>query len=353
MRDGAPLVGSAAHPRRVAAMSTLRSLLILIVLFAPVRASLAQDSEIPFSIAHDVIPDCPLSCDTVRLWLRGELPNPCWSEPVVTATVIDAYSIGVFIRTEYDPSVECIQVLVPFRIEESLTDLDDGEYIVHFFVTADNPLATMPPQPPREFVDTFRVAPQGDQDCDGDVDRDDLRLLIDYILYQGPLPISADRVDLNCDGHIDIVDLVAMLNHLEHGAVLCAYCDLPLVKPVVITNTPYRLLRAARFDLLDAHISGSELQVTIRHGGGCMRHVYSAFMTPSTLMQTRPGTVSLYIRHDDPGDMCDALLQPALRFDLRPIAEAYRRAFNHRGDIPIVLSDYEGDRVVRLVYSPR
>lgn len=78
-------------------------------------------------------------------------------------------------------------------------------------------------------------------------------------------------------------------------------------------------------------IDGNLLTLEVWHGGGCEEHDYALCFQGWD--ESYPVQVGLYLIHDAHGDECAALLQPSLRFDLSPLADAYREAYNSDGDI--------------------
>jgi hypothetical protein len=93
------------------------------------------------------------------------------------------------------------------------------------------------------------------------------------------------------------------------------------------------------WSLDSARTEGDTLRLRVRHGGGCARHRY-ALVAWNGWLESFPVQAGLLLAHDARGDACDALLLPVLRFDLTPLREAYRRAYDgEHGTIVLRLSD--------------
>lgn len=68
-------------------------------------------------------------------------------------------------------------------------------------------------------------------------------------------------------------------------------------------------------------------------------------------MESNPVQVRLVLSHDARDELCDAAFGRTLRFDLRPIREAYVRAYGHDG--PVVLNLVTPDGIPRsFVLAP-
>jgi len=128
-------------------------------------------------------------------------------------------------------------------------------------------------------------------------------------------------------------------------AILC-----PAIK---ITDLPADSLRRDGFALKTIALHGDTLVLEITHGGGCKEHDYALFMSPSVFAESYPVQASLYLQHNANGDLCKALLQPKLCFDLRPIAEQYRKAYGALGPIRLNVHDYAAGQKLEALYEPR
>ena len=87
-----------------------------------------------------------------------------------------------------------------------------------------------------------------------------------------------------------------------------------------ITDVPADSLRLDNFDLKAISLNADTLFIEIAHGGGCQQHDYTLFMSASVFAESFPVQASLYLQHNANGDLCKALLQQKICFDLRPVA---------------------------------
>ena len=122
---------------------------------------------------------------------------------------------------------------------------------------------------------------------------------------------------------------------------------------VKITDVPADSLRLDSFALKAISINADTLFIEIAHGGGCQQHDYALFMSPSVFAESFPVQASLYLRHNANGDLCKALLQPKLCFDLRPVAEQYRRFYGGLAPIRLNVYGYAGGKKLDALYEPR
>lgn len=127
-----------------------------------------------------------------------------------------------------------------------------------------------------------------------------------------------------------------------------AFC--PAIK---LTEVPADSLRLDSFDLKAISIKADTLFIEIAHGGGCKSHDYALFMSPSVFAESFPVQASLYLRHNANGDLCKALLQPKLCFDLRPVAEQYRKFYGDLASIRLNVYGYSVAQKLSALYEPR
>lgn len=76
----------------------------------------------------------------------------------------------------------------------------------------------------------------------------------------------------------------------------------------------------------EAAIAGDVLEAALTYGGGCTLHEID-LVAFNGWLESFPVQVDALLSHEDNGDMCDALVIETRRFDLRPLAEAYRDAY--------------------------
>jgi hypothetical protein len=176
----------------------------------------------PFAhLEYAVIPGCPFDCDSVTLRLTGELTSTSWKAPVLTGWNRVGDSITVFVDVEFAGDL-ALPVTVPFELLAPLGPLPQGAYRVVYVISVIGP-ATMP-SIPIVVTDGFRVAPPGDQNCDGVVDIWDVIRSVDYVFRGGPPPDPWRRGDLNCDGTIDVFDVIALIVHVFYGGDIWDPC---------------------------------------------------------------------------------------------------------------------------------
>jgi hypothetical protein len=85
-----------------------------------------------------------------------------------------------------------------------------------------------------------------------------------------------------------------------------------------------------------AEVRGDELVLQVTYGGGCAEHDFAVYVHPAW-MESLPVQVRAQLAHDAHGDNCRALLGKELRFDLRPLKEAYQRAYSASGTVVVQL----------------
>lgn len=113
-----------------------------------------------------------------------------------------------------------------------------------------------------------------------------------------------------------LADVVGDVAALIHGQ-LPALVRLESTPPVWPSD-PY--------SLGEITVSGHLLTTTAQYGGGCEIHVFDLVALGGWL-ESSPVQVDVLITHDDRGDMCEALPTVDLRYSLRPLVEAYERAY--------------------------
>ena len=92
------------------------------------------------------------------------------------------------------------------------------------------------------------------------------------------------------------------------------------------------------YELIDAHIAGDSLDVTVAYGGGCETHDFTLHVSDA-FMPMDPVRVRVKLVHGANGDPCEAWLTEKLSFDLTPIREAYGQA---HGVIVLLLDNAPG-----------
>jgi hypothetical protein len=92
------------------------------------------------------------------------------------------------------------------------------------------------------------------------------------------------------------------------------------------------------WQLSNARIDGDTLHLRISHGGGCARHGYG-LVAWNGWMESNPVQVGVVLLHESNDDPCDALLSPNLRFDLKPLRDAFVEAYGGPGGTIIINLD--------------
>jgi len=122
---------------------------------------------------------------------------------------------------------------------------------------------------------------------------------------------------------------------------------------IKITDLPANSLRLDGFTLKAISIKVDTLFIEVTHGGGCKQHDYKLFMSPSVFAESFPVQASLYLRHNANGDLCKALLQSQICFDLRPVAEQYRKFYGGLAPIRLNVYGHSAGQQLGTLYEPR
>lgn len=80
------------------------------------------------------------------------------------------------------------------------------------------------------------------------------------------------------------------------------------------------------------------LRLRVRFGGGCAEHDFALYAA-RVFMESEPVQVSAQLAHNAHGDNCRALLERDLQFDLRPLKEAYQKAYARSGTVVVRLRE--------------
>jgi hypothetical protein len=89
------------------------------------------------------------------------------------------------------------------------------------------------------------------------------------------------------------------------------------------------------YTITAAAVSGDELRITLTYGGGCREHRFR-LVASDAFMESYPVQVAAVLTHDANGDQCRALRHDTLRFDLTPLKEAYRRAYQAQSGVIVL-----------------
>lgn len=85
------------------------------------------------------------------------------------------------------------------------------------------------------------------------------------------------------------------------------------------------------FRIESAAVEGDTLRLRVSAGGGCREHEF-ALLAVGGWRESYPVQVPLFLAHDAHGDPCRAIVSFDLRYDLRPLAGAYREAYQAQSD---------------------
>ena len=83
-------------------------------------------------------------------------------------------------------------------------------------------------------------------------------------------------------------------------------------------------------DIQEVTVDTSRLEVTAGHGGGCEQHSYGLCYSDQWA-ESDPVQIGLRLMHDAHDDGCDAYQTTTLYFDLGPLEEEYKRAYQSDG----------------------
>lgn len=125
---------------------------------------------------------------------------------------------------------------------------------------------------------------------------------------------------------------------------------------IIITNQKPDSLQLDPFTLNDVSIDADTLTLNVSYGGGCAEHDLQLFMSPAAFMESNPVQAALYLRHNGHNDPCDALITKDVRFNLRPIAEQYRRGYGELDTIILDIFPYFEDTpssAIQIEYRPK
>lgn len=95
----------------------------------------------------------------------------------------------------------------------------------------------------------------------------------------------------------------------------------------------------------EAVVDGDTLRLRVTYAGGCRDHEFALYAPPE--FEDSPGVaLSLYLRHDDRDDPCDAIVHRDLAFDLTPARQFYLATFGQPGSMVLrITTTLEGERV--------
>ena len=102
-------------------------------------------------------------------------------------------------------------------------------------------------------------------------------------------------------------------------------------------NEPWMLIQPCspsapsdQIDIKEVTTDGSRLSVAAGHGGGCEQHSYGLCYSEQWA-ESDPVQIRLQLMHDAHDDSCEAYLTTTLYFDLGPLEEEYKQAYQTEG----------------------
>jgi hypothetical protein len=191
---------------------------------------------------------------------------------------------------------------------------------------------SLPPQPP-EMISfwCFYAAPSG-------------------IIYVGRY--DYDSVLPGTDTPVwwfDFCPSIRTLNRLRSD--LCVPLD--YAPPFEITDDDPGTFQWDPIAVDSSRIVEDTLVLYVWHSGADgIRHEFALFMSPAAFAESDPVQASLYLAHDNNGDVARAIVHDTLTFDISPIADLYELQYGQLDDIILNLWSYEQTEAVQLLYSP-
>jgi len=109
--------------------------------------------------------------------------------------------------------------------------------------------------------------------------------------------------------------------------------DNQLVRPIIMFDDHVRVaLYADAASIAESRIQQDLIRFLVKYGGGCTSHDF-ALLGWSGFSKSKPAQAEVFLSHDAQGDQCDGLIREDLVFNLLPLKEAYKRAFNDNGPL--------------------
>jgi hypothetical protein len=169
------------------------------------RGALAYVSSV------DVLPANPRPGERVKVDVRGDFPDPCWT--LLGKNVVSAGGgepIKVEILAEWRGGV-CPDVLSPYALAVNLGRFQAGTYEV----------VVQDPQDSKKVSFTVAGPPSicvpGDSNGDASVDISDAVFTLLHLFSGGPEPGCARQADANSDDEVNVTDAIYLLQHLFQG----------------------------------------------------------------------------------------------------------------------------------------
>ena len=120
----------------------------------------------------------------------------------------------------------------------------------------------------------------------------------------------------------------------QDGEVICSGAEIPCASGVPVAECPRGEIEHTidPIEVLASRFEGDILVLKVRYGGGCGRHDYGLCYGPEFL-ESYPVQTRLRLLHDAHEDLCNALLETTLRFDLSNLANRYKSAYQAEGGL--------------------
>lgn len=136
--------------------------------------------------------------------------------------------------------------------------------------------------------------------------------------------------------------------------VECSYLMLGMSNQpsVIITDAPPESIQFDPFGLENVEIAGDTITLNVTYSGGCREHEFALYMSPSAFLESNPVQANLYLRHNGNGDACEAFINKAVSFNLRPVAELYKSLYGSYDEIIINVFEYKSNKKVSASYFP-
>jgi hypothetical protein len=107
--------------------------------------------------------------------------------------------------------------------------------------------------------------------------------------------------------------------------------DNQLARPIIMFDDHVRVaLHADAASIVESHIENDLLRFLVSYSGGCAYHDFALYSW-SGFSKSKPAQAEVFLSHNAQGDKCDGLIRRVLVFNLVPLKEAYKQAFNDNG----------------------
>lgn len=102
-------------------------------------------------------------------------------------------------------------------------------------------------------------------------------------------------------------------------------------RPIIMFDDRVRVaMYADAASIVESHIENDLLRFLVSYGGGCAYHDFALYGWGG-FSKSKPAQAEVFLSHNALGDQCDNLIRGVLVFNLVPLKEAYKQAFNDSG----------------------